>query len=809
MRLTEKDLVHVILCEPFTTKGFNRVKNLHLEKQLTKEFVIKNGLLIDGANSYGQVHSEGYDPNLAINAGYTTPAEQRRRHQTNFITIDQQFVSMGLADGVLTFTAVVGNGKSIEIYRRLYQSEKENGVDSAVSSVILDLEISKAYVTRDTQYNCPNRDNSLWLFCTTLLNGVIEYIEANKSQCEEIAKRFFATEALYIRTTPEQKAVFSDIKELAVGWPESTKKVFDSVLNLLRSKDPGKNKNEDAKKDIESLLDLLAMLMYCQDPNHLHYIVIDNLEQYVKLTQGKRIQILDTDIKEIFAILRGCNNNMFKLLASLSEVEDCPVKIIFAIRRTSKRLLGLNYLTGDEFKENAFHDITGHTHIYDIWDKKLEKVWRKETGSIGLAEQYDSYSGDVIDILTWMMSDRPNDRFGGSYQALIAGLMSQGLRRIAKAEAGTAFKMYEYLTDNDYTIDYEQFKRFQNERNATTYLLRRALVQCQIRRFIEPREGNRWKELNIGYVTPETQNKNLGWQRTVEIQNADYLEQGTTTLTWRILAALSRHYGLHEETSIAAYPVEVFDTVPLVQLMREVLLAPQDDPAEVNIRNKPIRSFARTIYALGNMSFRETEGSPFIIVMFGEPLDSEEDLANALAEMWEASYLNEKPKRYDPVDYCVRITEAGYCFVFDWIASFSYMAALKCYAIPPLVLLKDRNMIELVLDSVFQGSKQMLDQAIRETEWFTKVDDRNTTLKWYGLQVGAGREQISLLTRVKSLHTDYLRLYRDHINKHGDVIFDDFRDKTVVLRKIESVITSYNNYGVVRVNDKFEPKQCF
>jgi len=812
-------LTDLILCEPFTLKGINRVLDLGLGNRMTKAYVIKNDVLISTFMATSQ--SEGSTKaKTTINSGYTTSSLRLKQLQEDYDRIDNQFKSSALAYAVLTLTGVVGNGKSVETYLRLYRNGAltENG---DYDCVIIDLERTTTHVNCGKKYECPNENSALWLFCTTLLEQVMNYIEKNQNNCNKIATTFL-NNPIYRKTSQAQREVFMELEKIkSDSGGKAFDGVFSKVLKLLDSNEKSCNDLDTAKNDIKELLEILVLLMYCNSPQRMQYILVDNIEQYIKLTEIKRIQILDNDIRELYGLLRECNNNICARIARTNctpyDFERSPVKIIFAIRRTSKRILGLDALTGDEFKAKTYYDLTGHVQIFDVWDKKKYYIWNEGPNSLGLKNEYDKKSEDIVKILDWMMQDRPNDRLGASYQKLIAALMSQGLRRNAKAQADTAIKIYEYLTEMTYTISFQTFEKLCSTLSATRYLLRKALMECQLKRMIAPREGTRWPEMNIGFVTNAKTTKKVtisGENCTLVMQNVNYFDKNHITMAWRILACLIRHYGRHSESLHESYPVEVFDAVPIVELMREVLISPHEDVYKVDISKKPLLHFARTLYSLGNMAFRETEGAPFAIVMLKEPIDDDEQFAKRLVNLWWENYSHSH-ESMNKKEYTVRVTEAGYCFVFDWLASFSYAAALSCYTLPPLVLIKEPVIIKLVIDTVWRWAKDIGDSFFTETNNFIKQNNgcSENKLKKFGLQyeIEGKEKQVSFVMRLKELHTEYLKLYASHIQNVGVEILGSEEKRDDILAYINEYISRYNYFGTLtnRTSMVEENKVCF
>ena len=115
--------------------------------------------------------------------------------------------------------------------------------------------------------------------------------------------------------------------------------------------------------------------MYCSDPNRKHYIVIDNIEQYIHLNSSKT-QIYNSDIS---AINKTINSVIVNLANAFNRIERNlswrAFKIIIVLRRTSLGLLDPILLqTPIKGYENRA-DFTGHFQVSDIWEKKKKYIW--------------------------------------------------------------------------------------------------------------------------------------------------------------------------------------------------------------------------------------------------------------------------------------------------------------------------------------------------------------------------------------------------------------------------------------------------
>ena len=115
---------------------------------------------------------------------------------------------------------------------------------------------------------------------------------------------------------------------------------------------------------------------------------------------------------------------------------------------------------------------------------------------------------------------------------------------------------------------------------------------------------------------------------------------------------------------------------------------------------------------MGDMSNGDTRSAPYIILSIRDnnfhanPYESV--LAGLLSTIWEGKRENSIPgQKYHCGDYGVRLTDAGHVFLLDWQASFSFMASLHCFTIPPLFFSKDVISIRYVIETVYNASSEL------------------------------------------------------------------------------------------------------
>ena len=582
------------------------------------------------------------------------------------------------------------------------------------------------------------------------------------------------------------------------GDNDKETKVFCSLKNLLTS--------QDANKDIQILLETLMWIMYCSEPSKKQYIVIDNIEQYIKLNNSK-IQIPNSDITKLY---RSINMVVMNMTHSFSRIEKDlgwkAFKIILVLRRTSLGLLDSTLLHSPVKAEQNITDVTGHFQIPDIWAKKKKYIWNEK-----LCDKFNNTKSKIIIEIIDNIMNEGIQAVGTDYQSIIAPLMSYGIRRNAKAQAHAIYSTYIMLTNgNKQNINLDEFNKLlstSQDNPSIRYMFRRALVEFQFKWSISGGKQDRWKNLGIGHLAGEKEYYYDG--KKFMIESVVYYNPQYVTLMRRILTYLSYFPERDNEYNNGQYKsvVDMFLTLSLYDVIQGVLVNPL---GYTQISNDDFLQFARVLIALSDMSNGDTKSAPYVIL--GVKNDNfhmntnELVLAELLSDIWKAGYEESLPgKTYNSNDFGARITDAGYSFLLDWQASFSLMASLHCFTIPSLFFLKDVSSIKYVIETVYKASDELCKMYEEEAECFC---GKNVTLKRGMYLFKQNNKYITFKQRVKELHMNHLYLYRDFIEKNYDSLAINENDMLALTSHnfgfISKYINKYNRWETME-----GAKECF
>ena len=688
--LDEEGLCDLILCDPFTDLGVSALTKLDLQNEITPDYFMKK-VWVD--SQYGEaatfvIPNEEPDSNV-LNGQYTVTHERflalkQRRNEFN-----QRFHNNDKQSCSLFILGVVGNGKSIEVRKRIYDETQSLSLFSS-KCAYFNLDSSKTEVTYETEYKCPDPNNALWLFCVKLLDGLMMYIQTNYDKCSLIWENCEKTLRKKHIVTKEQFPVFEAIKDYGNGTKSLTA-FFDSLLRLVNNSDP-----EDT---IQKLLKILMLIMFCCSPKERHYIVFDNIEEYIHLDSAM-IQIPNVDISKIYLAIRRTITNVGGLLDRIEvNLAWKTYKVIVALRRTS--LYQLNPMPSPENEERKnIHDVTGYIQVKDIWRNKKENVWEPF-----LSAKYDENSKYLIELADYVMLGGDGGT-GTEYQLLIAALMSHGIRRNAQAQARAIYGTYKILSDSsEATIDRGMFDELKNENQASRYMLRRALIEFQIKRAILPGKENRWGYLNIGHLVDPKDERGIGTEK-IEIHHVEFYDNHNVSLLRRVLTYLSIHPEAQAAEGDGVSMIDMYKTVSLYDVITNVFTNPR---RVCNIGDTEYSQLARVILAICNMSLKDTKGSPFAILSINDTdfhaNSNVQSLASILKRIKNAGEAESLPKGiYNANDYGIRIIEAGISFLLDWEASYSLFSSLYCYDFPPLFFLREKKFIKHVIETVYRAA---------------------------------------------------------------------------------------------------------
>ncbi len=755
--LNEQMIGDILLCEPITRKGKEALDNIGISaNEITSEFFydkLRVGSKYDEGKEFTEKEFDQEQDNLYYQ--YTVDNIQFEALRERLKQFNTRFNSDSPNEYPLLMLGVAGNGKSIEV-NRLIRKYTVGENEFELDRVYFDLEDSFTEISYGEEYETPS-DEPLWLFCIKILDGIMKYIIKCRSHCMTILDNFNNIIVKHNLATEKQKELFQNIGNYLSGDNNDETAIFKTLISFLS---PTK-----ADKNLRIMFKILMWIMFCSAPEKKQYIVIDNIEQYIKLDDAK-IQIPNSDLSTLY---KSINTVVLNMINSFGRIEKDlgwrAFKIVVVLRRTSIGLLDPALLHSPVRTKQNITDVTGYYQIPDIWEKKKKYIWNDKLRNI----YQGSRNKDIIDVVDIVMQDNIQ-AVGTDYQSIIAPLMSYGIRRNARAQAHAAYQTYEILsTMNNFTLTLDEFRTLISSINANNheirYMFRRALIEIQFKWAISNGSETRWKNLGLGSLKKAKEIIQFGQKITV--QNVAYSEEKNVTLMRRILTYLSyfpdKNNILVNKRSKKV--VDMFSTISLYNLVNGVLFNPN---GESIVTDKDYLIFAKVLIALSDMSNEDTKSAPYIILGVNDKNfhnhPSEDVFAYLLKEILKAGPNKSLPGgKYDYGDFGVRITDAGYAFLLDWQASFSFIASLHCFTIPSLFFLKNIASIKYVIRKVYDESLNLCNLYESEAASFC---GNGFTLRTDGYLIKQNDKFVTFKQRVKELHLRHLRLYKKFVEKN-------------------------------------------
>ncbi len=866
IKVNENLIRNILLCDPITSRGREKLAALGLEGKIgPKEFF--NRLW---AKPFNESEAEKINETDS-----TDPSPYDYRH-VQFKDVNDRrnrFEKRFKESSGAHFTAlmgVVGSGKSIEIQRRVFESsgsqylpyrhdeydgmyseaEKADEIETpffpaSPNAILIDLECSMKTVTQGDSYKCPNLDKPLWLFCTTLLDTLIYYIiflhREHRGKLKSIENNlfeYFKNERRNVNSVNnKQIEVFKKISMWA-NAPEDDPNseifgdIFKLILDLLDSKPTERARDRDtsqeaAKKDINTLLNMLYLVAFCVNPDEPITVIVDNIEDYIATgntdndAQAEAIRLSNLDVKDIYDCLRQAVADYGKYALDVwksTTYTKKPTSNIFMVaRRTTVELLEpTTFLNAHEARIDDLFDITGDTEIEKIWDQKKKLLWDE---SRILKDNCEDSVGDYIAFADGIIHDAVK---ASSIQQKAARILARGLRRIGQNESTIIYEMYKLLTGvpsggegTSKYIDLETFKNISKSKDASKYILRQAIMEYYFQLQIKQTQlnnnpvGQRWKHLNVGHLAPRDKTG------TYIGTNGKPLSSGPNAPTWkyskvvyadgdsirnplwrsflhRILCVLEKHQqqGIDATGCVGIAPT--YSLVSLYELMRNLFKGYKSDPTQEEFEH-----LAQVLLAAGSPE-RRGDYAPLLLMRIAQEDATHERLQVILQKIWDEGKKG-RPEDITLLDakrYGARLSEAGQSFLSEWQPSFSFFSALYCSNQPPLFFVKDKAMIASILYKVYGYSyKVMRAYSTEASRYLNLCGDMATKEITAEEQVALfeGNGNKTFRQQIRILHMRYLHLYADYIAKYGEALGFNSNDKADLVSTADMIRRRYND----------------
>ena len=545
----------LLLFDPVTERGQERLRSLGLHGRITPEqfFNPKNKFWVNPTDIIEASHDTeiSYDPTPDARRIESIKARRKefygRFHPNLKRKAGREFTLL---------MGVVGAGKSVELQRQLYSyygqipyrygknpnnfatKTVQNAIESQMSfnAVYLDMERVNTEIPIGQGYDC-DINNPLDLFFTKLLATLIYYIkflfinhrERLIQAAGNLELRFnnhdpavqtsslekYISCVTCIQNYANNQAKLPDVLKTILSTVENeirqSKKLFDEQTTAEKESRENK-KNQRLVVGIKTVLHILGFIMIGVNPDQGKCIVVDNVEDLIKVNDQTQINISLSAAREIYLALLKYAENIRDIYDDAGLTGS--FHIVMALRRTTWDNLQTEFAGNFAPLLDDMFDITGDIAITDLWNEKAYPTWKNH-----FENDYDGEAKLYIDEVNKLMTADEADR--NSIQQRSSRLMSNGLRRQGHSLSKALYNMFYnsrygifkgldnlYIKKSDYDTLFDETIPLQNL--EAKYLRKSAAAEFYLMEqftstgnLSDQKVGGRWRSLDIGKITNE------------------------------------------------------------------------------------------------------------------------------------------------------------------------------------------------------------------------------------------------------------------------------------------------------------------
>jgi hypothetical protein len=777
----EEILGDVIICDPLTEKGKMALRRINLSDVIDSKFFFDN-LYVKPI--YKDKNNDAFNTNVGVNFNHEYGISDKKffRKRSEFSVFLKMMEDDEAESIPLIMMGTSGNGKSIEIQHSIYEfiNIRKN------QSLYFNFEQSSSeveYYGSSYILSSNQTSNSRWIALVVVLNTFKNLINETigKKLTEVVYEKFldeFYSSGKYSKI---ENAFFEKLSDIGTRNNNSDYEELFNIIKLLID-------NNDPKKSLTMILDLIMVFMYCLD-SQKSYLIFDNLEHYI-LVNGNNVPIPNSVLRDIYNTVLLSVGNMRNKFGDL--LFHKSFKIILVLRRTAIGLLMKPSLQMVATLPSITNDYTGYFNIWEIWSKKLEHIFQNK-----LVTNNNIEFKQVIKLACLTMNDNYIiTKNTNNFQSYMAELMNGSIRRNGRAQAFIIIDIFfKLFRDKDKgCISLKAFEELNNNfYDARSYIYRSALMGIHFHRMLTSSDCNKRNTiLHLGII--ENIEKNTSENNNNGDKSPKEFYQGDITFVRRVLGFLSHFPEETQQYRVGSITQDIYATKSLYDLMNTLFKCPSNDEQYLNCDYKTL---AEVLSGLGSISYKETKSGPFIILnLDNRSFDFDIPLESILEKIHKSSPEERLPGgKFDNYNYCLRMTNAGHMFLTDIMPSYTYLSSLFCSSEVPLFFLKDSNRIEVVIKTVYEKSQELC--AKYEDEAYRAVNCTGNLKLGYYLPKINGCLQ-TYREQVKKKHVEYLSLFKDHINKNNIIIGISDLEKKSLEKYIKGYITSYNKWDVTK-----------
>jgi hypothetical protein len=733
-------------CSPLTQRGEDSLKRLNIYEEVSEK-VFFDKLYVNSRFADNKMDEEINIIPDKYEEG--VPSLRKKEDIQKAITLKSAFDNRlrNKADYLLEISATPGSGKTTEVHHMIHQAG--SSFNNKTFNLVYDLEViedSARIGSHEFKIPISHEENGYihWVFfvhCLDLLCKTAFEEVKNKNQQEKVRKNFkeyFNNDKSRILATEKEEAMF---KAITFGTIDSDNSVyFKGLYKAIVAQIDQMN----AEDSIDAIFKITLRLLLCIEPDNMNFVVIDNIEQYIRIKGGALIQWYDEDVKKLTQVLSNTVKSTAAFFKKIGLQFSEHFKMISVIRKTS-----MYASMHDEYiRDQCSIDMSDWFSFAKLYQKRkdnlLPLIDRQYKANTELTE--------VLNVLDTLIFDEYAFISGNSFMEMLSSMCNGNIRRIGASLSKIAIDIVAILSDsNPKYISISQYKSFWKE-DDNRFLMRRAALQYLLRQIVRL---SGFADLKLG--SPD---------------NAIIGAETVGKLIRRVLVLLSRRSQSVNDDSF----VKLHQVVWAVNMNSKKITAPSLN-YEANF--KPL---ADVLCALNQPFYQKPLISPWIIIRYNKNVLADSTmLADALKDAWKDFRENGPSCNKYPInEYGVRITKSGHFFVSTIHSDFSFFAALYHNEEAPIMFLKDTTAIKAQIDRVCKKAKEYVNKLNEvDNNFFER--DLKARKSSFGVDP-VKREHLFLRGPMLEVTLQELIMFRIHmflvhyqrfLKQHGMEIFGD------------------------------------
>ena len=351
VKFTRDTIYDIVTCNPFTIRGRDCLKRLGLNQIITEDSFFETGLYIDSKYRKAPYDKGDYEDDkikfdedfFDFSADFAALKDYSNIHE-KLIDFEAKFFDQ--ASDLLYILGASGSGKSVYVNYLLQRHNK-----ASHNKIFMNLEVSSHSITNESVTLNTPKGSASWLFCLHLIDETCKFIirAANDAKiAKKVADNFdsvFGKETNKGHLDERYHNIMTNFKKCckSINTNKKPKTKKELVLSLYSLKD-----DANIALSIWQTMLILVIFVYCETHNkdedrtsnndRMTYLVIDNIEKYIKIRDNKTTEISDRDIRKINNALDSSRGIIKGFFEKCGLEFEKYFKIILVMRHSTLKL---------------------------------------------------------------------------------------------------------------------------------------------------------------------------------------------------------------------------------------------------------------------------------------------------------------------------------------------------------------------------------------------------------------------------------------------------------------------------------------